>query len=145
VASITSQLADAVTALINGARPYVGELTAIRRPLMFTTRSAIEDLQVAVVAGIRTSIRSTRNSWLREYPVVIIIDGAISTERNDEIDIMHEITEQMTEVLELSYKITIGSRTLRLQNISPETDDSGLTESQHLPFALTALYMDIDG
>ena len=146
MAAITTQIADQVVTLVNDARPFAGEVTASRAPIMHFGREDIEqDIKSVIVAGVRSSSRKTRSSWQREYPVQILIDRAVSTEETDAVDVLHETIEQVSEVLEGSPKVVVGTRNIYLTTVDVDTDNSGLTETQHLQFSLIAVYMEIHG
>lgn len=143
MASISTALAEFVTDMINAGAPYAGELRAHRLPVAHMTREDIEDIQVTVSPGPRTSrwaARARAAIFERVYPVQIVIDYAVETTGNEKADVFWEVTEQIENVLEVAYRAEVAGRVLYLINIEPDPDTSGLTDSQHLVISLLANY-----
>lgn len=143
MASATVQLADQVVDTINDGVPYAVELRAERLPIAHITREEIEELtQVIVVAGTRDSALISRKAMEREYPVQIVIDKAVSTKTNSDVDNLHEAIEQIQEQVERSI-YTIDSRQFAWRRFELDADNSGLTEGQHLIVSMVAFFLEI--
>lgn len=145
MASITTQLADEVTTLINAGAPYVGELRAERLPVVHFDRQNLEHIQVFVRATPRDSApQLTRGKkWQRDYEIEVTFVSAVDTFENLKADCLHEVFEQVTEQLEQNNTITIGTRCLSLIALSSAEDDSLLTDSQALTLQATVTYREV--